>query len=82
MANVTDDDVYIIDKGNKLYLFCGSTCNAMEKYKVSCLIGMNHNWIKMYCLSNVYTVARSDICLRVCGSWMRLLSYLRHHLHL
>ncbi|XP_071808769.1 gelsolin-like protein 2 [Asterias amurensis] len=33
MANVTDDDVYIIDKGNKLYLFCGSTCNAMEKYK-------------------------------------------------
>ncbi|XP_022092741.1 gelsolin-like protein 2 [Acanthaster planci] len=34
-SQVTEDDVYIIDKGNKLYLYCGSSCNMMEKHRGS-----------------------------------------------
>ncbi|XP_038061934.1 gelsolin-like protein 2 [Patiria miniata] len=34
-SNVTEDDVYIIDKGNKLYLYVGPSSNMMEKHKGS-----------------------------------------------
>jgi gelsolin len=30
---VTEDDVYIIDKGNKIYQYNGPSCNIKEKYK-------------------------------------------------
>jgi len=35
LSNITEDDVFIVDMGNNIYLFHGSKCNAMEKHQAS-----------------------------------------------